>query len=324
MQQADNIQQVFWMGYNEWKPKHFYNQFNFGGDFYTVWNFAGQNEYKGLEMNGNLTFKNYYSVFSGFNLQGEALSSSDLRGGPMLKLPGSFNYRIGFDSDQRKKLQAELFLMKRWSEFDNSTMSAVQASLTYKPVNTVSISLSPSYTVSQDNLQYVTTIEGNAPDNYIMARLYSKEFSVSARINVGITPDMSIQYYGQPFFFSGDYTHFKTITNSVATGYNDRFHEYSTDELKYDSESNVYSVDMKGNGADFSFDNPNFHFLQYRSNLVFRWEYKPGSTFFLVWSQGRTTDGNDGTFNFNNYSRELHKAYPQNDFLIKISYALIF
>ena len=136
---------------------------------------------------------------------------------------------------------------------------------------------------------------------------------------------MSIQYYGQPFFFSGNYTKFKTITNSMADDYNDRFYEYTADEIRLDSENGVYNVDADKNGTtDFSFDDPNFHFLQYRSNLVFRWEYKPGSTFFLVWSQGRTTDGPEGTFNFSDYTRELHQAIPRNDFLIKISYALIF
>ncbi len=324
MQQSDNIQQVAWFGYNEWQPKHFYNSYNVGGDFYTVWNFAGQNVAKGLEVNGNLQFKNYYSIYTGFNLQGNSLSAYDLRGGPMLKTPPGFNYRIGIESDERKKLSMELFLMKRWSEYDNSTMSLVEYSLTYKPVNTVSISLSPGYDVSEDNLQYVTTIEGDAPDNYIMAHLHSEQFSLSARVNVGITPDMSIQYYAQPFYFAGDYTNFKTITNSTAPDYYDRFHEYTTEEIQLDSENNIYNVDTDGNGTDFSFDNPNFHFLQFRSNLVYRWEYKPGSVFFLVWSQGRTTDGSEGAFMFNEYSKELRAAPAQNDFLIKISYAIIF
>ena len=324
MQQSDNIQQVAWFGYNEWQPKYFYNSFNIGGDFSTGWNFAGQSIYKGLEGNGNLQFKNYYSIFTGFNYQGNSLSAYDLRGGPMLKTPGSFNYRIGFDSDQRKKLSMELFLMKRWSEYDNSIMSLIQYSLTYKPINTVSISLSPEYNVSEENLQYVTTIEGNGPDNYIMGHLKSKQFSLSARVNVGITPDMSIQFYGQPFYFVGDYSKFKTITNSVAPDYYDRFHEYTSSEIQEDTENSVYNVDTDGNGTDFSFDNPNFHFLQYRSNLVFRWEYKPGSTFFLVWSQGRTTDGSEVNLNFSDYSKQLRETHPQNDFLIKISYALIF
>ena len=324
MQQSDNIQQVVWLGYNEWQPNHFYNRFSFGGNVFTEWNFAGQNTSKGLGMNGNLQFKNYYRFFSGFNFYGNSLSAYDLRGGPMLKSPPSLNYRIGVESDQRKKLSMELFLMKRWSEYENSTMSLVEYSLTYKPVNTVSISLSPGYNVSEDNLQYVTTIEGDAPDKYVMARLHSEQFSLSARINIGITPEMSIQYYGQPFFFSGDYSQFKTITNSVASEYKDRFHEYTPAEIQLDSENNIYNVDTDGNGTDFSFDNPNFHFLQYRSNLVYRWEYKPGSVFFLVWSQGRTTDGSDGTFMFNDYAKKLRAAPAQNDFLIKISYAIIF
>jgi len=323
MQEADNIQQVAWFGYNEWRPKNFYNSYNFGGAVYTGWNFAAQNTYKGLEGNGNITFKNYYSIFTGFNMQGSSLSSSDLRGGPMLKLPGSLNYRIGFESDERKKLTMELFLMKRWSQYDNSNMSLIDYTLTYKPINTVSISLSPGYSISQDNLQYVTTNEDENPD-YIMAHLYSEQFSVSARINIGITPDMSIQYYAQPFYFSGDYSRFKAITDPDADDYYDRFHEYTDSEIQYDAESSVYNVDMDGNGTDYSFDDPDFHFLQFRSNLVFRWEYKPGSTFFLVWSQGRTTDGPEGEFMFSDYTKELHNTIPQNDFLIKVSYAIIF
>ncbi len=324
MQQSDNIQQVAWFGYDEWQPKHFYNRFNFGGDIYTGWNFAGQSIYKGLEMNGNLQFKNYYSVFTGFNLQGNSLSAYDLRGGPMLITPPSFNYRIGFNSDERKKLSLNLFLMKRWSQYDNSNMGDIELSLTYKPINTISVSLSPSFFVAQDNLQYVTTIEGNAPDNYIMSQLDSKQFSLAARINIGITPDMSIQYYGQPFYFAGDYSKFKTITDPDASDYYDRFHEYTSDEIQLDTENNIYNVDTDGNGTDFSFNNPDFHFLQYRSNLVYRWEYKPGSTIFLVWSQGRTTDGTNGSFMFNEYSKELRSAPAQNDFLVKISYAIIF
>jgi len=324
MQQSDHIQHVLWVGYNEWQPKHFYNSYNFGGNVYSGWNFAGQNTYKGFEFNGNVQFKNNYSFFTGGSIQGNSFSAYDLRGGPMLKVPGNTNFRIGMESDERKKLTMEIFLMRNWSQHSHSSMSLVEYSLTYKPINTVSISLSPGFNSSHDNLQYITTIKKNGTENYIMGRIDSKQFSVSARINIGITPEMSLQYYGQPFFFSGDYSKFKTITNSIASDYNSRFHEYTGNEIKYNAESAVYTIDKDGNGADFSFDNPDFHFLEYRSNLVYRWEYKPGSTIFLVWSQGRATDGPEGNFMFNKYSDQLVKVHPQNDFLIKISYAIIF
>jgi hypothetical protein len=214
--------------------------------------------------------------------------------------------------------------MKRWSQYDNSNMALIEYSLTYKPANVVSISLTPGYYASEENLQYVTTESENESDNYIMGYLNSKQFSLSARINIGITPDMSLQYYGQPFYFAGDYSNFKTITDADAPEYYDRFHEYDENEIKYMSETSEYKVDMDGNGTDFSFDDPDFHFLQYRSNLVFRWEYKPGSTFYLVWSQGKTTDGSEGEFMFSDYTKELRNAPAQNDFLIKVSYAIIF
>jgi len=324
MQQADNIQQVFWVGYNEWKPKYFYNSYNFGGDIYTGWNFAGQSIYKGLEINGNMQFKNNYYIYTGANFQGNSLSAYDLRGGPMLASPGSINYNLGLGSDERKKLQMELFLMNRWSKYDNSNISLIEYSVTYKPSNAVSITLAPQFYSALENLQYVTTIEETEPENYIMGRLASKEFSIEARINIGITPDMSLQYYGQPFYFSGYYSNFKTITDPDAEDYFDRFHEYTSNEIQYDSESSQYIVDTDNNGADFRFDDPNFHFLQYRSNLVFRWEYKPGSTIYFVWSQGKTTDGPEGKFMFSDYTDELRNAPTQNDFLIKVSYAIIF
>lgn len=94
----------------------------------------------------------------------------------------------------------------------------------------------------------------------------------------GITPDMSLQWYALPYLFSGD----KTVTHPRA----DRFSD------------------------SYPYDNPDFYFLQFRSNLVYRWEYKPGSVLYLVWSQGRTVQGNE--------------AVPQNDYLVKVSYAWIF
>jgi len=286
MQQSDNIQQVSWFGYNEFKPQHFYNSYNFGGDVYTVWNFAGQNMYKGLEINGNVQFKNYYSFYTGFNLQGNSLSAYDLRGGPILEIPGSFNCRIGLDSDSRKKLQMSIFLMKIWGKYDNVKMGIVQYSLTYKPTNSVSITLSPEFDISEDNLQYVATIDDQKPEVYIMGHLKSKMLSLSARVNLGITPDLSIQYYGQPFFFSGDYSGFKKIsTNPQAEKYKDRFYEFAASEISLPDEWGNYNVDADADGTtDYSFEDPDFHFLQYRSNLVFRWEYKPGSALFLVWS----------------------------------------
>jgi hypothetical protein len=133
---------------------------------------------------------------------------------------------------------------------------------------------------------------------------------------------LSVEYYGQPFVSAGKYTNFKRITVPDADKYENRYHLFSPEEVSFDAESG-YSVDENlDNVTDYSFDNPNFNFRQYRSNLVIRWEYLPGSTLFLVWSQGRTSSASDGRFSYANDIKDLFNTKANNVFLIKLSYWL--
>ncbi len=84
---------------------------------------------------------------------------------------------------------------------------------------------------------------------------------------------------------------------------------------------NTFNVDEDSEGTiEYSFNNPDFNFRQFRSNLVVRWEYLPGSTLYLVWSQGRTSSDTNGIFSYGNDMKELFSTRPQNIFLIKLSY----
>jgi hypothetical protein len=132
---------------------------------------------------------------------------------------------------------------------------------------------------------------------------------------------LSIQFYGQPFISAGKYTEFKNITDSRAKEYSDRFHIFIEDEMDYDPDAEEYYVDENLDGVvDYSFGNPDFNFQQFRMNLVVRWEYIPGSTLYLVWSQGRTGVSSVGDFSFREGMRDLFSVHPHNIFLIKFSY----
>src|SRR5262249_55124311 len=64
-----------------------------------------------------------------------------------------------------------------------------------------------------------------------------------------------------------------------------------------------------------------FNYKQFRSNVVFRWEYRPGSTLFVVWSQGRQNwTGLEGTRGFGGDVNDLFDLRPDNKFLVKVSY----
>ncbi|MFQ5677736.1 MAG: DUF5916 domain-containing protein, partial [bacterium] len=98
-----------------------------------------------------------------------------------------------------------------------------------------------------------------------------------------------------------------------------RFHTLTNDEFQLD-ENGTYTVAFDGDPSlTYPVDNPNFNFRQFRSNLVVRWEYNPGSTLFLVWTQERTGDDSRGEFSFRNDIDRLFETEATNIFLIKVS-----
>ncbi|MEL6304179.1 MAG: DUF5916 domain-containing protein, partial [Bacteroidota bacterium] len=141
--------------------------------------------------------------------------------------------------------------------------------------------------------------------------------------NYTINPNLTIQYWGQPFISRGRYSNFKHVTDATAQRFDNRFISYSEDQLSLVDD--VYNVDERGSGAtDFSFDNPDFSFVQFRSNLVLRWEYIPGSEIFLVWSQDVSQSGDPTQGLLSSLGDNIFGETPQNIFLLKATYRFVF
>lgn len=182
--------------------------------------------------------------------------------------------------------------------------------------------MNPDFTDNNAELQYVTQHEYFKQTDYVFARIHQKTLSASLRVNYNITPDLSIQYWGQPFLSSGKYTEFKKITNGRADYYADRFSYFAGNELAYNAAVEQYMVyDQSGNNL-YSFDQPDFNIKAFLSNMVVRWEYKPGSTIYLVWSQKRDESVQNGNFNLADDMRDLFNNKPYNVFLFKASFRI--
>lgn len=127
---------------------------------------------------------------------------------------------------------------------------------------------------------------------------------------------------GSPFIATGRYTSFKKATDTLAWSYEDRFHRYGDSEITFRPDDNRYQVAevSGGPGAADSFANPDFSFRQFRSNLVGWWEYKPGSSLYVIWSQGRPGYVPAWDESFQGNWKELWRTHPDNVFLVKISY----
>jgi hypothetical protein len=323
MQEADEMLSVLWAGYNVWDPKGIYRSWNINGDVFMVNNFGGDITAKGIEWNGNMGFKNYWNAWTGGNVQSSVLSSGTLRGGPMMKLPGNISGRAGFSTDYRKKLTFSYYLNGSAGFENNSNSLYTEIEIEYKPLNSLSLEVVPAFSKSFSELQYVTRIN-NGGDKYIFASIDRKTISASLRVNYNITPDLTLQYWGQPYIATGKYYDHKVILDSRACNFRDRFWTFTPDQKEYDPVSNLYTIDSDNNGtADYSFANTSFNYQFFLSNLVIRWEYNPGSTVFLVWSQSRNFSNGSGQMDFFNdlgdlFSRE--NDIPHNVFLIKFSY----
>jgi hypothetical protein len=175
-------------------------------------------------------------------------------------------------------------------------------------------------------MQYVTKCNYLDQPRYIIAKLDQKSLGISLRIDYALTPDISVQFYGQPFLFSGNYSRYKRISDPKASEYESRYYELREGTgFKLNSDNNRWEVDENRDDiTDYYFSNDNFNFMQFRSNLVFRWEYKPGSALYLVWSQGRTESTSYGDFLPRRDFKDLYNKHPQDIFLLKVSYMLVF
>ena len=323
LRQADVIQQNAWVGYRIWEPFSIFREMNLGFDQSAAWDFSGTRNTFGLGTSFNAKFRNYWSFATSLSRYLTNNQRVELRGGPALRFPGDWNHSISAGSDERKKLIVRFSMFNNWGDISHSRFFNVRFTLGYRPYEALSFSVEPQYQRQRRDLQYVQTLEYNTEPRYILSTLNAGIFSSDIRVNFSLTPDLSLQYWGQPYIFAGSYSSFKRVTEPMAARYADRLHIFTPDEISFNPESGIYEVDENTDGnPDYSFRRPDFNFFEFRSNFVLRWEYVPGSTLFAVWSQGRAGRSPEGAFHFQDDLETLYSITPHNIFLIKVSYRI--
>ena len=321
LQSADNLMSIFWAGYRITEPFSIFRMINFNTNHWGMFDFAGQYLGYGGNINGYMVFKNLWEMGYGLNWNTASLSTTLLRGGPAFREPGDLQPWFQLETDSRKKFSMELNGYGRWSDEGHGRMAGVQLELTYKPINALAVSLSPGYTSSHSNLQYIQKTSNDGEDRYIFGAIDQNVVSMSLRINLTLTPNFTIQFWGQPFLASGLYSDMKYITDPQAKNYADRYHVFSADQLDCHKSEGYCLVDENVDGeSDYTIGYPDFNVQEFKSNLVLRWEYRPGSVLFLVWSQDRSGFDPYGDFNFGRDFGNLYDITPTNVFLVKCSY----
>lgn len=164
--------------------------------------------------------------------------------------------------------------------------------------------------------QWMTETYGQ---RYVFGDLVQETLSLSLRLNWIFNPKLSLQAYIQPFISVGTYSDFKELARPKTFSFN-RYGYYVDSHISY--EDGVYRIDPDGSGDApvFFLNNPDFNCKFLRGTIVLRWEYKPGSTLYLVWTQNRADYSSPGDFRFGRDLKNLLTAPGDNIFMIKLTH----
>ena len=301
-----------WFAIQLTTPKHFYRQGFFNFNHWTNWTSEGLPTQFGFNFNWHVQLRNFWWAHVGSNANNVLVSTfndRDARGGPAIRNSHGLNGWLGVESDSRKRVYVSLFSGRFSNDDGRSPGYWIEPYVTYRSSSRFSTSLGAYYEKERDDNQWVDNITDARGTHYTFAHLRQETVSLTSRINFTISPKLSFEFYGQPFIATGEYSNWRELDRPRAKDYDQRYKPFA-------------KLDDPGTPADESLDPPGgFNFKQFRSNSVVRWEYRPGSTIFLVWSQGRD-ESLDGAsrFSADRDYRDLFAAHPDNTFLIKASF----
>ncbi|MFC2155464.1 DUF5916 domain-containing protein, partial [Acidobacteriota bacterium] len=271
---------------------------------------------------GNAEFLNYWTLYGQFSYNPERWSNMLTRGGPLsLQLTRTWG-EFGIHSDDRKKWVFELAGYYS-TEKSGSDTKLIRCGIRWKPGSNFNIGIFPDYTLGNNVAQWVTNVEdGLMTETYgtrhIFADIKQDTLSCSIHINWIFSPKLSLQGYIQPFIAVGAYKGFKELARPKSFDFN-RFGENNS-SITYEDGS--YNIDPDGPEAatSFSFSNPDFNYKSLRGTIVLRWEYRPGSTLYAVWTQNRADYADPGNFRFGRDFSNLFSAPGDDIFMIKFTY----
>jgi Domain of unknown function (DUF5916)/Carbohydrate family 9 binding domain-like len=307
LQRADQVAWSTWAGYFDRHKRRFYQRFQWNFNWWQYWTTAGLPEERAFNTNTHTTFLNTWSLHFGGTVGrlGSTYCYDCARGGPAVRQDSYFAPWLGINGDDRKAIVPYLWFNWFRGDGGRSRRSSISPEIDFKIASRVTAAVSPGYGRTTSDVQSRGPWTGaDSATHYVFAHLERKDFSITTRFTYPFTANMSLQVYAQPFISKGTYSDIRELSATPrAQDYTSRYQAVTDTAI---------TNHITG-----------FNFKQFRSNVVFRWEYRPGSTLFVVWSQGRQRSTSvEGTQSFRGDLGDLFDLRPDNGFLVKLSYWL--
>lgn len=294
LQRADERGYSNWIQFRRDTPTKWYRTFRFNFNQWLLQNFDGDRRALGGNVNAHLRTTGNHQISAGYNLEAAAFEDRHTRGGPGAIGTAWRFFWHSYGTDDRKAVMFQHSLQGGKDQHGSSRFT-YNPSIRVRPTAALSVSVGLGFNRNIDDAQWIDRVSDER-DHYLFGHLDQKTVSATFRVNYTITPRLTIQVYGQPFVSAGRYSHFKELTDGRAVRYEDRY-------------------------APFAYDgSPDFNYKSFRTTNVLRWEYRPGSTIFVVWQQGREEVTNRGDFRFGRDFGDAFAAPGRNVFLVKAAH----
>ena len=321
LNRADEINAHAGVGYKWTTPTKYVRRHQWLAALFGSTNFDGDITDLGLWGQKFYWFANNWVAQVNASYNPETVNPRRSRGGPRMKNAPSYSLSTFNDTDGSRIRY--YYFNTNWSTQpeENSWSWEVNPGITYKPWSYLSLQLGPDLSRSSDGAFLVAQLDDPAATatygkRYVFAQLDQTTFSANVRLNVSFTPAMSLQFFGQPLISTAKFRDLKELARPNSMD----FIGPGAGAWTYDPATGEFDPD--GPGGPTSPGTNDFNFKSLRGNMVFRWEYRPGSAFYLVWTQERTDAENTPEFNSGPSFRRLVDAPADNIFLAKVTYYL--
>ena len=318
LRQADYVNQGASMLYWVNKPSGILNSYYI--ELQQNHNRSYGGEKLGDELSGHVRwqFKNLWKVDLIAARKFYEVDTRQLRGGPSLRIDGSNRARLFVQTNSSKNLFLGGGPQRIWNDDNITRTEQYSFHVQWLISNRFSLISNTNVSLQTDNNQYVMQkVIGNDLE-YIVGTIERKTFSTTLRAEFFVTPELSFQYYGNPYSSAGKYDNYRMVADSKSTDLSQRFTSLPVKTV--DGTRYLFDQSEQEVLRNLTTNNPDFNFQEFRSNFVARWEYKTGSTMYFVWTNSRSRYENSYEPSVLHSFKGMNKVNAQNAFMLKVSF----
>ncbi len=258
------------------------------GGAFSGWTTGGEHTVAEAYVNTNAQLPNFWRFNTHNHIRPRAVSPTATRGGPVVQTPIDWDANFEMEGNPARKLTWEIGGYHRGDELGSRQYNA-GFGLEWRASPWLELSVEPGYEYNKQARQYVGTFGGGPiqtqGNRYVFGEIERHNYEVELRAQVIFSPDLSLDLYAEPFASSGRYSALGEVAQPGTMDL--RVYGEADDTSISRSDDGDFVVADFDSNTTFGIRNPDFAFTSLRSNVVLRWEWRPGSFLTAVWQQNR-------------------------------------